>query len=236
MKENSALISFIIKELESRQDPKRKAMSGSYYPSKQKIIGVTTPDERKVLKRLKPKIKDFSPREKIEFAIELVNQDIFECQHMAYELIRREKKTREALTKLDFLKLAKNLDNWVSVDTFSVYIGGYLWQNYILSDEEIMQWTQSENRWERRMALVFTVGLNQKSQGGNGDPVRTLMVCEALASDRDDMVVKALSWALREYSKRDKETVWSFIEKKQEVLHKKILREVKNKLNKGTKN
>lgn len=86
------------------------------------------------------------------------------------------------------------------------------------------------------MALVFTVGLNQKSQGGKGDPARTMMVCEALASDRDDMVVKALSWALREYSKRDKETVWKFIEKKQEVLHKKILREVKNKLNKGTKN
>ncbi len=236
MKDNSTLISFIIKELERRQDPKRRAMSGGYYPSKQKIIGVTTPDEREVLKKLKTKIKDFSSRQKIDLAIDLVEQNIFECQHIAYELIRREKETRKSLTREDFTKLAKNLDNWVSVDTFSVYIGGFLWQNGILKDGDILQWTQSENRWKRRMSLVCTVGLNQKSHGGKGDPGRTIMICKALASDKDDMVVKALSWALRELSKRDKDIVQEFIEQYQHVLHKKVFREVNNKLTKGTKN
>ena len=46
--------------------------------------------------------------------------------------------------------------------------------------------------------MVCTVCLNRKSLGGYGDPDRTLAVCRLLVGDRDDMVVKALSWALRE--------------------------------------
>ena len=40
--------------------------------------------------------------------------------------------------------------------------------------------------------------LNLRAAGGTGDAERTLAVCAQLAADRDDMVVKALSWALRE--------------------------------------
>ncbi|HUS10646.1 MAG TPA: DNA alkylation repair protein, partial [Pyrinomonadaceae bacterium] len=65
------------------------------------------------------------------------------------------------------------------------------------------RWARSKNRWLRRTALVSTVPLNNKARGGRGDSERTLMICEMLLDDRDDMVIKALSWALRELSKRD---------------------------------
>ena len=63
--------------------------------------------------------------------------------------------------------------------------------------EEIERWTESPDRWWRRAALVATVPLNVAAQGGTGDATRTLRVCELLVDDRDDMVVKAMSWALR---------------------------------------
>ena len=62
------------------------------------------------------------------------------------------------------------------------------------------------------------------------------MVCEALAADRDDMVAKGLSWALRDLSKRDRASVWNFIEIHDSVLPALVKREVKNKLTTGVKN
>ena len=86
------------------------------------------------------------------------------------------------------------------------------------------------------MALVSTVALNLKSQGGTGDINRTIEICELAVDDHHDMINKALSWALREVSKRDKKTVEEFIRKYENRLSKRVLREVKHKLEKGTKN
>ncbi len=54
--------------------------------------------------------------------------------------------------------------------------------------------------------MVSTVALNLKSRGGTGDTPRTLHVCEQVVDDHHDMIRKALSWALRELSKSDRES------------------------------
>jgi 3-methyladenine DNA glycosylase AlkD len=50
------------------------------------------------------------------------------------------------------------------------------------------------------------------------------------------MVRKALSWALRELSKRDRDAVIGFIEKYRDRMSKMVIREVTHKLEYGTKN
>ena len=52
------------------------------------------------------------------------------------------------------------------------------------------------------------------------------MICEKVVSDRDDMIVKALSWALRELSKSDKPAVEEFMEKYDSQLAGRVRREV----------
>jgi 3-methyladenine DNA glycosylase AlkD len=99
-----------------------------------------------------------------------------------------------------------------------------------------MSWAKSPNRWWRRAALVSTVPLNNNARGGQGDVNRTLKICRMLISDRDDMVIKALSWALRELSKRDPLPVSSFLEQYDEQLAPRVKREVTNKLKTGLKN
>jgi 3-methyladenine DNA glycosylase AlkD len=79
------------------------------------------------------------------------------------------------------------------------------------------------------------VPLNNKARGGTGDSRRTLAVCELVVKDRDDMVVKALSWALRELSKRYPELVHQFIARHEGDLAPRVLREVRNKLSTGRK-
>jgi 3-methyladenine DNA glycosylase AlkD len=62
------------------------------------------------------------------------------------------------------------------------------------------------------------------------------MICEMVIGDRDEMVIKALSWALRELSKRDPDAVRRFMTQHSETLAPRVTREVNNKLRTGLKN
>jgi 3-methyladenine DNA glycosylase AlkD len=53
--------------------------------------------------------------------------------------------------------------------------------------------------------------------------------------DRDDMVVKALSWALRELARKHKQAARSFLEENRQALAPRVLREVECKLTTGLK-
>ena len=60
-------------------------------------------------------------------------------------------------------------------------------------------------------------------------------MCRALVDDRDDMVVKALSWALRELAKRDPTSVVRFLQEEDERLAARVRREVRAKIETGRK-
>jgi 3-methyladenine DNA glycosylase AlkD len=55
-------------------------------------------------------------------------------------------------------------------------------------------------------------------------------------ADRDDMVVKALSWALREVVVWDANAVRAFLETHRDALAPRIMREGRNKLKTGLEN
>ena len=80
-----------------------------------------------------------------------------------------------------------------------------------------------------------TVALNQKARGGKGDKERTIEICELAIDDHNKMITKALSWALRELAKVDKESVVEFIDLHKENMNPRVLREVSNKIETGLK-
>ncbi len=136
----------------------------------------------------------------------------------------------------DLTALWGNLDNWASVDHYTVGIYGVLWGRGVVKDHHIDKLLKSADFWDRRVAVVSTVALNLRSRGGTGDTLRTLSVCERVVDERQPMIWKALSWALRELSKRDKEAVWDFLEKHEQKMSKQAVREITHKLEFGTKN
>lgn len=225
-----------IKALECFSDPKYIPFIERVAPTKQRVLGIRTPELRKVLKELKKKTASLSTREQIDLAIKLVETDIFEVGQLGYEYLGKNNKLLTELTSKDLKQLNRNLDNWATVDIFGVYIHGKVWRMGILSDSELLKLAKHENFWQRRLAVVSTISLNQKSNGGIGDPERTLLICKVVVEDYHDLIVKALSWALRELSKREPEIVKSFIDKYQDILHRRVLREVNNKLLFGKKN
>lgn len=74
-----------------------------------------------------------------------------------------------------------------------------------------------------------------RSHGGYGDVSRTLAVCDLLADDGDDMLVKAMSWALRALVPHDPDAVREFLDANEDVLAARVKREVRHKLTTGLK-
>jgi 3-methyladenine DNA glycosylase AlkD len=152
------------------------------------------------------------------------------------ELILHHPNALSTLTRADLEELGAGMDSWDQVDCFAPYLAGPAWRNGRIGDEVIADWARLPDRWWRRAALVSTVALNVKARGGGGDAKRTLAVCEMLIDDRDDMVVKAMSWALRALAVHDPAAVQDFLEAHRTELAPRVVREVGNKLRTGLKN
>jgi 3-methyladenine DNA glycosylase AlkD len=172
----------------------------------------------------------------LDLALQLLTDPSILYRVLAYELVAHHAATLASLRTRDVEALGRGLDSWGAVDTFGCYISGPAWREGQVPDSTIHRWARSDDRWWRRAALVSTVPLNCKARGGNGDTPRTLAVCNLLLADRDDMVVKALSWALRELAKRDAAAAKDFLSKQGTNLAARVVREVGNKLRTGLKN
>ena len=155
---------------------------------------------------------------------------------VAYELIRDHKPAFESLDDALLDELGQGMNSWDSVDAFGRTLSCPAWLRGLATDALIRGWAMSSDLWWRWAALVSTVALNMRSHGGNGDTPRTLEVCEMLAAAREDMVQKALSWALRELVWHDSDAVRSFLDVHDEHLAARVKREVRSKLTTGLKN
>jgi 3-methyladenine DNA glycosylase AlkD len=159
-------------------------------------------------------------------------------RQLAYELLRAAPRGLAAASRADVRKFAVGMASWGEVDCFACFVGGVAWRTGRISQKEIALFAASRNRWWRRAALVSTVPLNAKSRGATsatGDAARTLAVCATLLDDRDDMVIKAMSWALRELAKRDPSSVRQFLDAHGDRVAARVRREVTNKLTTGRK-
>jgi 3-methyladenine DNA glycosylase AlkD len=153
----------------------------------------------------------------------------------AYELVANHPSGIAALTPGSVRRLARGLADWVGVDTFACYLAGPAWREGRLPTRQVHAWLRSPDRWQRRAAVVCTVALNVRARGGRGDAARTLAVCRRAVDDRDDMVVKAVSWALRALVEWDRAAVARFLEDHDAALAARVKREVNTKLRTGRK-
>jgi 3-methyladenine DNA glycosylase AlkD len=173
----------------------------------------------------------------LEFAVAMSADGRWESRLVACEVVATHAAAAASIGERHVNRMAKGLADWGTVDLFGVTILGPGWRERRVSEATIDRFARSPDRWRRRLALVATVPLNSKARGGKagGDSRRTLRICRRLVDDRDDMVVKALSWALRELAKRDAAAVERFMESHAERLAPRVRREVSNKLRTGLK-
>lgn len=154
---------------------------------------------------------------------------------MGWEIINLHPGALESLDLAAVEALGKGIDSWDSVDTFGTYVAGPAWQRGAVKDGAVKRWARSDDLWWRRTALVACVVLNTKSRGGTGDTKRTLAIASLLVDDREDMIVKAMSWALRSLAPWDAAAVRAFLKEHDARLAARVKRETRHKLDTGRK-
>jgi 3-methyladenine DNA glycosylase AlkD len=188
---------------------------------------------RAVRRELSLAISDAPSQFVMELALHLLSEQNDQLRFVAYELVSHHKPTFTSLCTDDLVRLGEGLDSWSSVDCFGMYLSGPTWAADRISDDVIISWTGSEDRWWRRASLVSTVPLARRANAR--DVYRVIEICTLLTPDRDDMVVKALSWALRELAKKDHLQAVSFLGEHRHALAARVIREVENKIRTGLK-
>lgn len=194
----------------------------------------TTPAARGVRRAFSRRLRAAPAGLVLDTAAKLVERGGDLERFVAYELVSSHSAARTALTPRWLLRLGRGVASWGAVDCFASYLAGPAWREGQIPTALVRRWARSADRWWRRVALVSTVPLNNNAGGGSGGARQTLAICGLLVADRDDMVVKALSWALRELAKRDPPAVRAFLSR-HEAVAPRVRREVLNKLTTGLK-
>ena len=104
-KETEAVVREILEALSDLSSEKRRDQIRYFAPGSQKVVGVSNPDMKEVIKALKNKFSSWNEIKWIALCKALVKQDTFECQVIAYELIGRNKKLLNALSYQDLMDL-----------------------------------------------------------------------------------------------------------------------------------
>jgi 3-methyladenine DNA glycosylase AlkD len=109
------------------------------------------------------------------------------------------------------------VNNWDLVDASAPSILGA----WLLNRKRgvLGELVQSENLWERRIAIVSTLTLIRV-----GEFRDTLRLTEKLLKDPEDLMHKACGWMLREVGKNDREVLISFLEKHARKMPRTMLR------------
>ena len=193
------------------------------------------PALRALRREYSKRIKALSARDVVNVAAALIAHRRVH-RFIGDELIANRRDALRTLGRIQLEHLGSGISSWDEVGCFACYLSGPAWREGQIEDKTIMEWARSKNRWWRRAALVSTVPLNVKARGGQGNAPRTLGICTLLIDDRDEMVVKAMSWALRALVERDAKAVRQFVEENEGRLPAMVRREVRHKLATGRKN
>ncbi|HSA37728.1 MAG TPA: DNA alkylation repair protein [Methanoregula sp.] len=112
------------------------------------------------------------------------------------------------------------ITNWASCDGFCNHTMGDFIEKYPEYTEELMRWTQCDNRWMRRAAAVSLI-----VPAKHGKFLKeSLEIADLLLTDGDDMVQKGYGWLLKEVSRKHTDEVFSFVMENKKRMPRTALR------------
>lgn len=169
------------------------------------FLGIKTPERRELSKEfLSSRRKDTAVDwDFINKCFELPER---EFQYLAISYMDKVKK----LFTIDDMERIKGLITckswWDSVDSISPIVGHICLEYPFIREEVIDKWIFSDNIWVKRASILFQLKYKEKTD--------TVFLTKAIVNNSNTsefFINKAIGWALREYSKTNKEWVRYFI-------------------------
>jgi 3-methyladenine DNA glycosylase AlkD len=224
----------LLDQIKQHPDPQYQTSINTTAPTKLKVYGVRVPDLRKVTRAWYREHKQISREDLLALVEILWNNASHEERQLVTYLFEQYKKIMPTLTRSNFEYWRQGLDNWVITDNLGWLLG--LW---VLVDPDnrldyLEELIADEDVWSRRLPLVATTRINRGDKGFTA-PDLTLRLVDRVKDERHSMITKAVSWVLREMTKKHREQVAVYLEENRDVLAGHVVREVNNKLRTGLK-
>jgi 3-methyladenine DNA glycosylase AlkD len=170
----------------------------NYMKNNFSFLGIKTEERRTIFKTNYEKYKSEIKANFRTIAWDLFNKNEREFHQCAIDLLVKEFKKNYVL---EDIKLIENLiitnSWWDSVDVVAKYLlGGYLKQFQNETYTVIEHFSNSNNMWLNRSAILFQLSYKEKT---NFDLLKS--ECEKHKESKEFFIQKAIGWALRDYSR-----------------------------------
>lgn len=182
-----ASVDEVLKKLESKARPDQVAGMASYGMTAERRLGVSVPDMRQIAREVG---KDH------DLALALWRTGIPEARILAGMVDRPEQLTEEQMEEW-----VADFDSWDVCDQVCLN----LFEKSPLAWKKIVDWSEREEEYVRRAAFALIACLAWHGKGVADEKfVALLPVMAQGATDERNYVKKAVSWALRNIGKRNR--------------------------------
>ena len=201
-------ISTLETAFKEKSHPENALAMAKYMRNHFAFFGIKTDDRRQIFKTLcKENHLEISENPRA-IALSLYSKPERELHYCAIEILIKKLKGNY---KKEDIQLIENfiITNawWDSVDTIAKYIlGEYLLEFPLETENIIERFSNSDNMWLNRSAILFQLGYKQKT---NFEILKS--ECEKHKYSNEFFIQKAIGWALREYSKTNPLAVKNYV-------------------------
>ncbi|MFX1522410.1 MAG: DNA alkylation repair protein [Promethearchaeota archaeon] len=177
-----------------------------------KSYGLRVPETEKIVKKYVNQFKDLSLKERFDLSRKFYKSEYIAQTHFGLKLLEI---TIPELKPQNFEFLDELLNyftNWGPTDSFSLYIMQPLLRKYPNETKQLIKkWNISDYIWKKRASVVtFT-----RKIGLEGAFVNFLLeLCDNLIWDKEDLIRKAVGWALKDNMfGKNKEIILNYVKK-----------------------
>ncbi|WP_300409227.1 DNA alkylation repair protein [Lagierella sp.] len=216
----------LVNTLENNRNPENAKAMKAYMKERFEFIGLKSPERKALTKTFLRTLK------KLPFSYEIFEsiwyQKEREYQYIALEYLKSKERTLELedLSRLE--KYITDRSWWDTVDSFHsvIYAIGNSTKSKTNSKEgynssKLMKsWSKSDNIWLRRLSIIHQL----KAKEETDLELLTYTIKQNLNTE-EFFLNKAIGWALREYSKTNRDFVKSFIDENRHLLSNLSIRE-----------
>ena len=193
---------------EVNQNPENAFAMAKYMKNNFTFFGIKTEKRRRIFKEIWKENKEEVSANARGIALGLYSKLEREFQYCAIEILIKELKGNYKKEDIHLIeKLITSNSWWDSVDTIAKYILGEYLVDFPLETKNVIdRFSNSDNMWLNRSAILFQLGYKQKTSAD-------LLFSECLkhSHSKEFFIQKAIGWALRQYAKINPEAVKEFV-------------------------
>ncbi len=190
---------------EQHADPKKAVEMSQYMRNLHPYYGLSKPLRSAVTKPVLRELKNAAPDMKLIHI--LWDKPQREYQYFCLEYLFATKKHWNEDLIQDLEQLITRKSWWDTVDTLAIRMVGEYFKKWPQNKEKIIgQWSDSDNMWLNRTAILFQLKYKEKL-----DEKLLFDIIRKHVLSTEFFIQKAIGWALREYAYTHRESVMDFI-------------------------